>query len=198
MTTGSEVGSCWVFGFKVAAGRLGEPAALWLLVTSSDCCRGAAPALPLPLPCLEAPHQSGCNLCVPPQVRYHSDTQSLKIAQGVSGTGALRPPACLAPPPTAPPHSPAPTPALLAAGRHGCCRSVLACHAALSPRPCPCRPGGHLSAPALSPPPTLPLHLLAVRDKGSVRRNVPFLVQAVKQGFQARMKCCRLAGSAAD
>ncbi|PRW33277.1 IMP dehydrogenase [Chlorella sorokiniana] len=43
------------------------------------------------------------------EVRYHSDTQSLKIAQGVSGT---------------------------------------------------------------------------VRDKGSVRRNVPFLVQAVKQGFQ--------------
>jgi IMP dehydrogenase len=42
-------------------------------------------------------------------VRYHSDTQSLKIAQGVSGT---------------------------------------------------------------------------VRDKGSVRRNVPYLVQAVKQGFQ--------------
>ena len=45
------------------------------------------------------------------QVRYHSDTQALKIAQGVSGT---------------------------------------------------------------------------VRDKGSVRRNVPFLVQAVRQGFQVR------------
>lgn len=99
------------------------------------------------------------------QVRYHSDTQSLKIAQGVSGTGA-RPQRgwrrrwwSLARERWA-------RGAARLAGESGVL-SWLQLAAANRPH---------------CPPP--PIANLKVRDKGSVRRNVPYLVQAVKQGFQ--------------
>ena len=109
------------------------------------------------------------------EARYHSDTQSLKIAQGVSGTGA--------PPAAAAAAVVAVVVAAVAVQQRGAgwmawMRRRTAGVGAVWSRdpPFAAAPAAASAAPAA-----------AVRDKGSVRRSVPYLAQAVKQGFQASL-----------
>ena len=100
------------------------------------------------------------------EARYHSDTQSLKIAQGVSGTGAGRCCCCCG---GGCGGGARVVHCWKEGGRCGCCQLLGASSRAVMP--CPAASAAASAA--------------AVRDKGSVRRSVPYLAQAVKQGFQA-------------
>ena len=110
------------------------------------------------------------------EARYHSDTQSLKIAQGVSGTGA--PPAAAAAAAVVAVVVAAVAVQQRGAGWMAWMRRRTAGVGAVWSRdpPFAAAPAAASAAPAA-----------AVRDKGSVRRSVPYLAQAVKQGFQASL-----------